>query len=52
VDDALERLARQALHARTLRLRHPADDRPCAFEAPVPDDLAGLLAVLREDDVT
>ena len=39
--------ARHALHARRLAFRHPADGRPLRFDAPVPADLAGLLARLR-----
>ncbi len=39
---------RQALHAQRLALRHPADDRPLAFEAPLPADFAGLLRKLRQ----
>ena len=39
--------ARQALHAQRLALRHPADDRPLAFEAPLPADFASLLRKLR-----
>lgn len=50
VVEALERLGRQALHARMLRLRHPADGEERRFEAPVPEDLLALLAVLREED--
>jgi 23S rRNA pseudouridine1911/1915/1917 synthase len=38
---------RQALHAYRLAFRHPSDGRPLRFEAPLPDDLAGLLARLR-----
>ena len=38
--------ARPALHARALRLEHPATGRPCAFEAPLPDDLCSLLTRL------
>lgn len=33
-------LTRQALHAAQLAFAHPADDRPMAFEAPMPPDLA------------
>jgi 23S rRNA pseudouridine1911/1915/1917 synthase len=39
--------ARQALHAHALAFRHPADDRPLRFEAPLPADLRKLLARLR-----
>jgi 23S rRNA pseudouridine1911/1915/1917 synthase len=38
---------RQALHARRLAFRHPADERPLTFEAPLPADLEDLLARLR-----
>jgi 23S rRNA pseudouridine1911/1915/1917 synthase len=38
---------RQALHARRLAFRHPSDDRPLSFEAPLPDDLTALIARLR-----
>ena len=38
---------RQALHAHRLSFRHPADGRLLSFEAPLPTDLAGLLARLR-----
>jgi 23S rRNA pseudouridine1911/1915/1917 synthase len=37
---------RQALHAHRLGFRHPEDDRPLRFEAPLPRDLADLLAGL------
>jgi 23S rRNA pseudouridine1911/1915/1917 synthase len=35
---------RQALHAWRLALDHPVSGRPLAFESPLPEDLAGLLA--------
>lgn len=38
---------RQALHAQILGLRHPVTGRPLRVEAPVPDDLAALIADLR-----
>ena len=38
---------RQALHAYRLSFRHPVDDRPLTFEAPLPEDLRRLLARLR-----
>lgn len=38
---------RQALHAWRLGFSHPADRRPLRFEAPLPSDLAALLARLR-----
>jgi 23S rRNA pseudouridine1911/1915/1917 synthase len=38
---------RQALHACRLAFRHPVDNRPLHFDAPVPPDLAGLIERLR-----
>jgi len=38
---------RQALHASRLVFRHPDDDREMRFEAPLPNDMAGLIARLR-----
>jgi 23S rRNA pseudouridine1911/1915/1917 synthase len=39
---------RQALHAWRLSIRHPIDGRALRFEAPIPDDLARLVARLEE----
>jgi 23S rRNA pseudouridine1911/1915/1917 synthase len=41
-------LARQALHARRLRFRHPHDGRIVEIEAPLPPDLRRTLAALRQ----
>jgi 23S rRNA pseudouridine1911/1915/1917 synthase len=38
---------RQALHAARLSFEHPLTRHPLSFEAPVPEDLARLLAALR-----
>jgi 23S rRNA pseudouridine1911/1915/1917 synthase len=38
---------RQALHAWRLSFRHPAENRPMKFEAPLPDDMKKLLSRLR-----
>jgi len=46
-DDTLVLLDRQALHARRLRFLHPETGRPIDVEAPLPADLAALLAELR-----
>jgi 23S rRNA pseudouridine1911/1915/1917 synthase len=46
--DGLVLLARQALHARRLRLVHPVSGQVLEVEAPLPADLAGVLAELRE----
>ena len=47
--DALRPIAfpRQALHAARLTFQHPAHGRPVNFDAPIPDDLAALVAQLR-----
>jgi len=45
-DDAVL-LDRQALHARRLRLAHPHTAQPLEIEAPLPPDLAAVLAELR-----
>ena len=42
---------RPALHAAQLRFRHPADGRPVVVDAPLPDDLATLLAAARAGTV-
>jgi len=39
-------IVRQALHARRLRFRHPEDDRPMEFEAPLPGDFQRTLDAL------
>ena len=46
---AVRGFRRQALHARRLELAHPATGEPCAWEAPLPEDMANLLAALRAD---
>lgn len=43
---------RQALHAATLRFRHPADGRVMSFTAPLPADMLGALRALRRMDET
>lgn len=42
---------RQALHAATLGFKHPITDAPMTFAAPLPADLAALLADLREGSI-
>jgi 23S rRNA pseudouridine1911/1915/1917 synthase len=44
--DALAALGRQALHARTLRLRHPATGESLVFRSELPPDLARLRHVM------
>jgi 23S rRNA pseudouridine1911/1915/1917 synthase len=45
--DLQDRFPRQALHARRLEFRHPAEDRIITVEAPLPDDMDQLLKQLR-----
>ena len=45
--DTLVLLERQALHARRLKLTHPATGKPLEFEAPLPADMAAVLEELR-----
>ena len=40
-------LARQALHARRIKLLHPASGEPIEFAAPLPEDLERVLDALR-----
>lgn len=46
---ALAGFQRQALHARTLSLRHPQSGSEMTWTAPLPDDMSALLAALAED---
>ena len=39
-------LDRQALHARSLLIRHPGTDKELAFEAPIPKDILHAIAVI------
>jgi 23S rRNA pseudouridine1911/1915/1917 synthase len=47
--EALRGFTRQALHARRLEFEHPETGEVVCFEAPLPDDLEGLLAALERD---
>jgi 23S rRNA pseudouridine1911/1915/1917 synthase len=47
---AVQAFARQALHAHTLKLVHPADGESRSFSVPLPDDLQGLLHTLAQAD--
>lgn len=40
-------LARQALHAKRIRIRHPQTDQPIEFEAPLPADLTEVVRALQ-----
>jgi len=46
---ALSAFPRQALHATRLALAHPMTGRALEWEAPIPEDMAGLLAALDDD---
>jgi 23S rRNA pseudouridine1911/1915/1917 synthase len=46
VIDATRNFPRQALHARSLRLQHPADLREMEFHAPLPEDMRHLLGLM------
>ncbi len=48
--DTLRGFGRQALHARTLALTHPAHAERVEFSSPLPADLENLLAVLAAED--
>ena len=47
--DALRGFGRQALHAHTLGLGHPATGQWMEWSSPLPADMERLLGVLRED---
>ncbi len=47
--DALRSFPRQALHAQSLSFEHPATQKPVEFSAPLPEDMQGLLKLLREN---
>ena len=49
---ALGAFPRQALHAARLALAHPMTGRALQWEAPLPDDLQGLLKALDDDQQT
>jgi 23S rRNA pseudouridine1911/1915/1917 synthase len=40
-------LTRQALHARRIRLAHPATKEPIEFIAPLPADMQAVIEILR-----
>ncbi len=47
--DMLRGFSRQALHARKLGLDHPETGRHMEWQAPLPDDMKALIAVLEAD---
>lgn len=48
--DALRRFKRQALHASRLKLKHPSSGEEMEWSAPLPQDIAELLEILRKED--
>jgi 23S rRNA pseudouridine1911/1915/1917 synthase len=47
---ALRGFRRQALHAQSLGMVHPASGESCRFDAPLPADMQALLTVLENED--
>ena len=47
--EAMRNFRRQALHAIMLRLEHPITGEMMEWHAPVPEDMANMTAMLRED---
>jgi len=50
IRQTLQQFGRQALHARRLALLHPETDEMMSWEVQLPEDMQGLLEVLRGDD--
>jgi 23S rRNA pseudouridine1911/1915/1917 synthase len=48
--DALLNFKRQALHSKKLTLTHPISGELMSWKAPLPDDMSGLLEVLKKFD--
>ena len=46
--DALLNFKRQALHSKKLTLNHPISGELMSWKAPLPDDMLGLLEVLKK----
>lgn len=51
VGDVLRAFKRQALHAAELSFEHPLTGELMHFEAPLPDDMQGLIAALAQDSL-
>ena len=45
--ETLKAFPRQALHAAVLGFDHPLSGEPVRFEAPLPEDMANLIDVMR-----
>jgi 23S rRNA pseudouridine1911/1915/1917 synthase len=52
LNSALQGFKRQALHAARLQLEHPVSGRSVEWEAPLPEDMTQLVAVLEQDSRT
>ena len=48
---ALRELGRQALHAETLEILHPANDEPVHWHVGLPEDLRSLILALKKDSI-
>lgn len=49
--EILKNFKRQALHAGVLSLTHPTSGKTMKWKAPIPDDMALLIDILRDDEV-
>ena len=49
--EAVNQFPRQALHARTLKLVHPASEEECEFNAPLADDMIELITTLKQSKI-
>jgi 23S rRNA pseudouridine1911/1915/1917 synthase len=47
--ESLEKFKRQALHAARLTLTHPKTGKRVSFDAPLPEDMQGLIDMLQQD---
>ena len=47
IEDEPPILTRQALHARKLTITHPQSGKPMTFEAPIPNDIQGVIDLLK-----
>ena len=51
LEDALRGFKRQALHATRLGLQHPETNEYCEWELEIPEDMAGLIKALEENEL-
>ena len=50
--EAINGFPRQALHARTLKLIHPDSGEACEFNAPLAEDIRGLITILNRSIIS